>query len=179
MNSRGNPESPLNLARAYDMSSSVCRRRELVVVPTSRGRCDTYKEEFPTPSSFADFVSEARDLLNAPSTPLHLSAHSGAGKVLRSVLTEETSALSVSSVSVFDAFYHPDDARLLLAWALRFPGRNLRSVVLSEGVPRLHAHRELGFTPGRELRNGSRLQSLRLGVGHDHWSIVRSQWLGE
>jgi hypothetical protein len=175
------PDSPMKIAHSYRMASSVCGQRELVVVPTSRGRCDTYKKIFTSPESLVEFVVKVRDSLKTPATPVHLSAHSGAGKVLRSMLAHETGELTISRVSAFDAFYHSQDAQGPLAWARRMPSRSLRSVVLSRGAPSHHAQRQLGFTTGRGLGNGSRLESLQLDEerGHDHWSLVRSHWTGD
>lgn len=164
-------DSPLKTLEAYQMGASVCQLNEIVVMPTSRGHCDTYKKVFTTPESFGAFVTE----LGFPSgLPLHLSGHSGAGKIMKNILRYDIPELTlINKVSAFDAFYAPGEAEALISWARRSPERQVKSVVLETGPPQKYAAIAFG------RRNSSQLENIKVSKnqGLDHWSLVRAFWI--
>lgn len=177
----GMPESPAKLLSTYGMGQQMCQLREAVVIPTSRGRCDTYAQVFTSPAAFGKFVTNTHEALGLPALPLHLSGHSGAGKIMKLILGADVPTLArLERITAYDAFYHRDETRALTDWALRRGGRQLRVMVLRPGPPEEHARRAWA-TPVHSFSNGSSVQThaLPASAGHDHWSLVRDNWVSQ
>lgn len=169
-------DGPAKILKAYGMHRSACSRNEVVVVPLSRGKCTTYKEYFQTAVALPSLLSKLREFFVLKE--LTLSGHSGAGAVIRRLLELDPMALDeFQKVILYDGFYHPDDAKILVTWVSQTPKKKVVAHTLSVGSPRRWADEVL--KNDRALSNGSVIQNKKplASEGLDHWSIVKKYWL--
>lgn len=114
----------------FDEMLAASGRESILVVPSSQGTCETFREELSTAKRFRKFIATLGKLLvnagitqTAEPTRLVLTGHSGAHAPISSLLASGL-AEQVDEVLLFDALYvnHlPREARALAAFAARAP----------------------------------------------------------
>ena len=103
---------------AYGLFQGPCSTHpEIVVVPLSRGHNDDHLKYFTTPDVFNRYLGSIAGQLRAiqPSqSEIHLSAHSGGGKILSQVL--ELKDQKINRIKIFDGIYHASTGDQLSRW---------------------------------------------------------------
>jgi hypothetical protein len=104
-----------SMVKSFGLTSSLCLGSEVAVFPESSGNCTTYDSVLKDQSSIDTFSKDLHAALgqNLKSAPLHISAHSGGGRVLSRFLTY---GISASKVSVFDGIYSEAVKNSLRDW---------------------------------------------------------------
>jgi hypothetical protein len=104
-----------SMVKSFGLTSSLCSGTELAVFPESSGNCTTYDTVLKDKSSIETFSKDLHAALgqNLKSAPIHISAHSGGGRVLSRFLT---SGITTSKVSVFDGIYSENVKNSLRDW---------------------------------------------------------------
>ena len=174
------------MIQAFNLESRICQSKEVVIVPRSLGKCETFEETFTSSESVRSLLSE----LNLTGLPLHLSAHSGGGKTLARLLRTD---LQVNRISLFDALYGQTEKNNVARWYRQVQGK-MRLVSVKETSPNRWMNeliRDLGARVqtseqsqrgiSYEVQLGSRLIHLSRPAGPEgslraHYQVLRETW---
>lgn len=104
-----------SMVKAFGLNDNLCTDSEVVVFPESSGNCTTYDESLKDQATIETFIKDLHSATsqNLKSAPLHISAHSGGGRVLSRFLSSGT---TTAKVSVFDGIYSEEVKKILSNW---------------------------------------------------------------
>lgn len=125
------PEYEKNLSsmvKSFGLNASLCEGTEVAIFPESSGKCATYDETLKDKASIETFTKEIHAALgqNLKSAPLHISAHSGGGRVLSRFLN---SGIPTAKVKVFDGIYSEGVKNSLRDWYKNNDGKLMLATI--------------------------------------------------
>ena len=117
-----------SMIKSFGLNASLCSGTELAVFPESSGNCTTYDTVLKDQPSIEVFTKDLHAALgqNLKSAALHISAHSGGGRVLSRFLT---SGIATSKVSVFDGIYSESVKNSLRDWYKTSDGKLMLATI--------------------------------------------------
>jgi len=106
---------------AYGLHRATCAGNpEILIVPLSRGHNDDHLTYLTSPEKFASYYMEIATGLSGmvpDSNEVHLSVHSGGGKILAQILDPDDS--SIKRIKIFDGIYDAATSTRLNKWLAR------------------------------------------------------------
>ena len=162
--------------QSYALHTGACSPNpEIVLIPLSRGHNDDHRLWFKNPKTFQSYLEQ---ILPGPGTDqariddLHLSAHSGGGKILASILDVEDSR--ITRVKMLDAIYSKETASKIQTWLTR-PHSRIRVLELFTVTPETYsATRSVRITGKPEGTMAERVLWTR-----NEKSTLRFEWAPE
>ncbi len=164
----------------------------LMIVPSSRGHCETYETAFASPTGFQSLMSEtllaAGFGVQSGAPRIVLSGHSGAFVPMSQILLSKPSkwVQAIRELYFFDATYSALDVPTFTQWTLGRESNRLRAVFRTgtsteKGAKALwQALTSAPFSSGHSnllpTEHGEITPSTPTGDGADHWGTVRV-WL--
>jgi hypothetical protein len=149
----------------FDFSNRACGKKsnEVIVIPWSQGKCENYDREIINAKDFLRHFDTLIDIFNLP---LHLSAHSGGGRVLSRILeTKSDLNFKIKNLTLYDGIYSQKEALRFSKWILENPDVHFRNVTLINGIPDQLTQKYLPL---------KKLEWTRLSpIESDHWDLVR------
>ncbi|MBL7665851.1 MAG: hypothetical protein JNM93_12015 [Bacteriovoracaceae bacterium] len=135
-----------SMIKSFGLSTRLCKNNETVIFPGSIGNCKNYDQELKEKSQIQSFVKAVNSLFDNAliDLPLHLSAHSGGGRVLSRFLSEQ---VAPNQVTIYDGIYSEETKKIVENW-LTSSGGKFRSVAAS----------------GSDLKPFRHAESLRLNL---------------
>lgn len=94
--------SPSKMIKGFQLQKDICQSEEVVIIPQSIGKNDTYKAYFAGTEAWEKFKKGLALLLKMDVPTFHLSGHSGGGKFVGLALDNKVIA---HQVSLYDGVY--------------------------------------------------------------------------
>ncbi len=175
---------------AYGLHYGTCSSKsEIIAIPLSRGHNEDYDAGFPDSIGFSRYLVTLIESLSAllGSKPeIHLSAHSGGGKILARILDLKNE--QITRIKLFDATYSSFTSTQMIAW-LNAPHENHRTLevysVTPQTAPFSNAIKIKGNTvtdgPVTETRtqNSSLKIEFTLDGALDHYQVVGQHFVDD
>ena len=104
-----------SMLSSFELNTSLCNGTEVAIFPGSKGKCSTYDQVLKEKTGIEIFLKDIHLALgnNLKSAPLHISAHSGGGRVLSRFIK---SGVPTAEVSLFDGIYSENQKNILREW---------------------------------------------------------------
>ena len=151
-------------------------RDSLMVIPASKGKCDTYHSIFTGSGAFNQFMGSVTDATgHTRADHVTLSGHSGAYVPLAAILTNKKPsgyAAQIDKVGLYDATYFGDGSysNTFSDWVASSPSHQLTSVY------RAGAHGTQAGSQAIQKRAPSSRTTVystaKLPHGDNHWDLV-------
>ena len=162
--------------QSYALQKGACSPNpEIVLIPLSRGHNDDHLLWFRTPKAFQSYLEEILPGFGknqAPTEELHLSAHSGGGKILASIIDAEDSR--VTRIKMLDAIYSKETASKVQTWLLH-PHSGIRVLELFTVTPETYASTRSVKIPGKPVGN----MTERVLWTRNEKATLRLEWAPE
>lgn len=176
---------PAEMVKGFDLEARICLGNEIVIIPSSTGKNDTYKSYFVSAQSWKSFITSLTDLLKLKNSRLHLSGHSGGGKYVALAIANQ---VVPHRVSVYDGVYSEETLRsieafhaqaeapvLLTAVTKQSPDRFISSLIDRLGISGVKM--VIGGTSFTSFSNSTFRYLRRLESGSmAHFTIVTETW---
>jgi hypothetical protein len=159
---------------AYGLYQGPCAPQpEITVIPLSRGHNDDHLKYFINPIAFNqyfDLIAAELHAIQPSLTEIHLSAHSGGGKILSQILNPKNPR--INRIKVFDGVYHSSTSDQLNRW-LREDHEKKRVLELYSVTENTYSlSREISFQGVKTLDSTGSILWIR-----DSKTSLRFEWI--